>query len=218
MREMQRTKLLSELRMIEDCVDRIDAPWTTAGLTDSRLVYVQGQVEVILACSIDAIVQLKLLDASKSEGVEEGTLTGEEKDAILATLDEQLAAEAAADAPPPTAAASADAIRESAAKNLFGDPIPTTFEFLVCQELHYARKKHRNHASLHDSLSVVCRIFRDLQHEVMKRPERCDKLVLLLRFVQLSAMSERAAEDMGLFDSHGAELDAVRYAPKGGDS
>lgn len=101
---------------------------------------------------------------------------------------------------------------------MIDDVIMPAFSFLVDQEVAMARKHHARLNSAHEAYAVILEKLDELKCEVWKRRERRDHTSMLLELVQVAAMCQRAAEDLGLLDAKGVELDTTRYAPKGGAS
>jgi len=78
-------------------------------------------------------------------------------------------------------------------------------------ELHFARKKHAKLNSSHEALSVIQEEILEFQNEVFRKRELRDPLKMLSELVQVAAMCARTAEDLGLVDVKGMELETLLY-------
>ena len=98
------------------------------------------------------------------------------------------------------------------------DVVLPSFDYLVALELFLARSNHRRMVSAHECLSVIHEEFVEFQKEVFKKREQRDEKAMLYELIQLAAMCCRAAEDLGLMDAKGYEVQYILENLKGGVS
>lgn len=76
-----------------------------------------------------------------------------------------------------------------------------TFPELVGDELYKARRKHRTaFHNLHEAYAVMLEEVEEFWSEVKKQNDERDKQALRDELVQIAAMCQRAAEDLGLME------------------
>jgi hypothetical protein len=80
------------------------------------------------------------------------------------------------------------------------EPAPPRFPALVDVELQQARSRHGNQHSLHEGLAVLQEEVFELQLEVYKKARERDRRKVLEELVQVGAMAQRMAEDLGLLE------------------
>jgi hypothetical protein len=71
---------------------------------------------------------------------------------------------------------------------------------MVDVELQKARSRHANQHSLHEGLAVLQEEVFELQLEVYKKARERDRRKVLTELVQVGAMAQRMAEDLGLME------------------
>lgn len=74
------------------------------------------------------------------------------------------------------------------------------FAKIVRAELIAAREKHGPQRSCHESYAVILEEVEEFWWEVKKRADARSKTRLLQELVQIAAMAQRAAEDLGLIE------------------
>jgi hypothetical protein len=74
----------------------------------------------------------------------------------------------------------------------------TPFQELVEAELATARKGHAPLNSLHEGYAVILEEVDELWEEVRKKRSQRDPRAILTELVQIAAMAQRTAEDVGL--------------------
>jgi NTP pyrophosphatase (non-canonical NTP hydrolase) len=73
------------------------------------------------------------------------------------------------------------------------------FSELVQRELNMARKKHpKPQCSIHESYAVLLEEVDEFWEEVKKKDKKRDYKKILSELTQISAMAQRAAEDVAL--------------------
>ncbi len=77
-------------------------------------------------------------------------------------------------------------------------PSPSLFPSLVQKELTSARQKNPPMHSLHEAFAILLEEVDELKAEVWLRPHLRNRKALLTELVQVAAMAQRAAEDLGL--------------------
>lgn len=87
------------------------------------------------------------------------------------------------------------------------------FQKRVITELAKARLKHpRKMNSLHEAYAVILEEVEELWGETrIQSPER-DKELILEDLIQIAAMAQRAAEDLGLIDREGQQELPIQHA------
>lgn len=72
------------------------------------------------------------------------------------------------------------------------------FQFLVTEELHRARLAHpERQASLHEGYAVLLEEVEEFWTQVMLKASKRDPQNVLEELVQIAAMAQRTAEDLG---------------------
>jgi len=74
------------------------------------------------------------------------------------------------------------------------------FAKIVRAELIAARAKHGPQRSSHEAYAVILEEVDEFWEEVKLKSENRSKIRMLHELVQISAMAQRAAEDLGLID------------------
>lgn len=77
-------------------------------------------------------------------------------------------------------------------------PLRYPFPYLVASELRAARKGNLPMNSWHEAYAVIWEEVEEFWEEVRKKRKDRNGLVLLGELVQVAAMCQRAAEDLGL--------------------
>lgn len=85
----------------------------------------------------------------------------------------------------------------ASAKRLASDIINAGFAAAVMHELRLARAKHKPHQWLEQSGAVIQKQVEDLNRAI----RHCTKADILTELIQIGAMAQRMAEDLGLTQS-----------------
>lgn len=80
----------------------------------------------------------------------------------------------------------------------FVENSPSPFQVLVEKEIRTARSLHRPLNSCHEGYAVILEELEEFWEETRKKREVRNIVILLSELVQISAMAQRAAEDLGL--------------------
>lgn len=75
--------------------------------------------------------------------------------------------------------------------------IETLFPNLVAAELISARSKNAPFNSAHEAYSIILEEIDEFWDEVKKKRAERDRTTMLLELIQIAAMAQRAAEDLG---------------------
>jgi len=89
---------------------------------------------------------------------------------------------------------------------LTDDLLGISFADLVRGEMEYARARHRKLASSHEALGVILEEVGEFTDEVFKHRSRRNPETMLAELVQIAAMCQRAAEDLGFIGDTAANV------------
>lgn len=74
------------------------------------------------------------------------------------------------------------------------------FAKIVRAELIHARERHGTQHSAHESFAVILEKLEEFWEQARIKRELRNKIIMLRKLVQIAAMAQRAAEDLGLIE------------------